>query len=67
MGRHPIFSMVWLSFLRGLLLERLSIIMPKASTIRLKNSSDLIGFQLKVTELLNEYNPPYLFNLKVKY
>ena len=31
------FSMVWLSILRGLPLERLSIVIPKASTIRLRN------------------------------
>jgi len=39
-GTHPI-SLV-----------HLSIITPKASTIWLKNSTDPIGFPLKVTELL---------------
>ena len=52
MRAHPIFSMVLLSILRGLPLGRLSIIMPKTSTIWLKNSLDLIGFSLKATELL---------------
>jgi len=47
---HPIFSMVWLYTLRGLPLGRLSIIVPKASTIRLINSSYLIRFPLKATE-----------------
>ncbi|GAI12329.1 unnamed protein product [marine sediment metagenome] len=42
--------MVYLSILRGLLSGRLSIVMPKASTIWLKNSSDPIGCPLKVTE-----------------
>ena len=46
---NPIFSMVYLSILRGLALVRLSIVMPKASTIWLRKSSDTIGFQLKVT------------------
>jgi hypothetical protein len=50
---HPIFFMVYFSFLQDLLLEHLSIIvLPKVSTIWLKNSSDPIGFSLKVTEIL---------------
>jgi hypothetical protein len=49
---RPIFSMFQFSLLRGLPLGPLSIIIPKASTIRLVNSSDPIGFPLKVTELL---------------
>lgn len=52
---HPIFSMVQLSILRVLPLGRLSIIVPKASTIWLKNSLDPIGVPLKVTELLTWY------------
>ncbi len=51
----PFFSMVWLSFLRSLPLGRLSIIIPKASTIRLRNSSVPTGFPLKITELLNYF------------
>jgi len=36
---------------------------PKASTIWLKNSSNpIIGSLLKVTELLTWHNGPYLFN-----
>jgi len=50
---HPILSMFYLATLRGLSLGHLSIIMPKASTIRLRNSSDPIGFPLKITELLS--------------
>ena len=41
------------SILRGLHLGRLPIIIPKASTIHLRNSSDSIGFPLKVIELLS--------------
>ena len=37
---------------------RLSIIIPKASTIRLRNPSDTIGFPLEVTELLTWYTFP---------
>jgi len=44
--------MVYLSILRGLPLGRLSIVIPKASTIWLRSSSDPIDFPLKVTELL---------------
>lgn len=47
--------MVQLSILRVLPLGRLSIIVPKASTIWLKNSLDPIGVPLKVTELLTWY------------
>ena len=50
--------MILLSILRGLPLERLSILIPKASTIRLRNSSDLIGFLLKVIELLTWHTFP---------
>ncbi len=44
--------MVYLSLLRGLRLGCLSIVIPKTSTIWLRNSSDPIGFPLKVAELL---------------
>ena len=44
--------MAWLSILRSLPLRRLSIIIPKAAIIWLKNSSDPVGFPLKITELL---------------
>ncbi len=47
------FSMVWLSFLRGLPLRRLSIVISKTPTSRLRNSSDFIDFRAKVTELLS--------------
>ena len=50
---HPIFSMVQFSILRGLPLGRLSTAIPKVSIIGLKNSSDPIGFPLKITELLS--------------
>jgi len=40
--------MVLLSVLQGLPLERLSIAIPKASTIWLRNSKDPIGFPLKL-------------------
>ena len=50
---HRIFSMVQLSILRGLPLGRLSTAIPKVSIIWLKNSSDPIGFPLKITELLS--------------
>ena len=46
MGPHPNLSMVYLSTLRGLPLGLLSIIIPKASTIWVRNSSDPIGFPL---------------------
>jgi len=36
----PYFSMVWLSFLRGLPLGHLSIVIPKASNHLVKNSLD---------------------------
>lgn len=49
---HPIFSMVQLSILRVLPLGSLSIIITKALTIRLRNSSNPIDFLSKVTELL---------------
>jgi len=39
----PIFSIVWLYTLRGFLLGLLSITIPKASTIWLKNSPNPIG------------------------
>ena len=57
-GIHPIFSMVYLPTLRVLSLERLSIVITKALTIRLRNSSNPIGFPLKVTELLTWYTFP---------
>jgi len=55
--RQHILFFLWFNFpfLRGLPLGRLSIIIPKASTIRLRNSSDPIVFPLKVTELLTWY------------
>jgi len=40
---YPIFSMVYLSLLQSLSFERISIVIPKASTIRIRNSSDPIG------------------------
>jgi len=57
MGIHPIFSMLYLSILRGLSSGRLSIIIPKASTIWLRNSSDPIGFPLKITESFTWLEP----------
>ena len=48
--------MIWLSILRDFPLGRLSIITPKASTIRLRNSSDFIVFPLKVTEISSQRN-----------
>jgi len=50
------FCMVLLSILRGLPLACQSTVIPKASTIWIRNSSDPIGLPLKVTKLLNCYN-----------
>ena len=60
---HPIFSMIYLSISRGLPLGRLSIVIPKASTIWLRNSSDPIGFPGKATELLSWHNWFYLLTI----
>jgi len=57
--------MIFLSILGGLLLGRLSIIIPEASTIWLRNSSDIIGFPLKATELLTRYTLPIYSQKKV--
>ncbi len=46
------------SILRGLSLGHLSIVIPKTSIIRLRNSPDPIGFPLKVTELLTWHTFP---------
>ncbi len=43
---------------RSLTLGRISIIIPKASTIRLRNSSDPTDFSLKIIELLTWYPFP---------
>jgi hypothetical protein len=51
-GKHPIFFYGLITFLQGLLLGLLSIIIPKVSTIWFKNPSGSIGFPLKVTGLL---------------
>lgn len=55
---HPIFSMVQLSILRVLPLGSLSMIITKASTIWLRNSSDAIGFPLKAAKLLTWHTFP---------
>ena len=55
---HPIFSMVYLSILRGLPLGHLSIIIPKVSTIWLRNPSDSMGFPLKGIEILTWHTFP---------
>jgi len=47
-GTHPIFYMVWLSILRGLSLGRIFTVISKVTTIFLRNSSDPIGFPLKL-------------------
>jgi len=47
--------MVCFPLSRSLTLGRLYIVIPKASTIRLRNPSDPIGCPLKVTELLTWY------------
>jgi len=39
----------------------------KIGTHPIKNSSDPIGFPLKIAELLSWYTCPYLSNLKAKY
>lgn len=57
-GTHLIFSMVYLPLLRILSLGRLSIMIPKASAIWLRNSPDPTGCPLKVTELLAWYTFP---------
>ncbi len=50
--------MVQLSLLRSFLLEHLFILIPKVSTIWLRNSSDPIGFPLEITELLTWHTFP---------
>ena len=54
-----------LSISRDLPLESLSIITPKASTIRLRNFSDTMGCSIISYRIIDLAHLPYLFNSKV--